>query len=142
MPDQSSDESVNDEDWYGEELTDRTYTRCTFANVDLTEASSRGAVFEECVFRNVRLNASRHVGSAFLRCTFNRCTLFEAEFTDCKMVGSAFHESALRPLRVTGGDWSFVAMPGADLRGVSVRRVRMREADLSATNWEDAVLTD
>jgi fluoroquinolone resistance protein len=136
------DESFSNEDWYAEELTDRTYTRCAFSHIDLTEASSRGSLFTECTFGNVRFNASRHADSAFLRCTFKRCNFFEAEFVDCKMTGSMFHQSTLRPLRVTGGDWSFVGLPGADLRGIAVQGVRMREVDLTGANCADAVFTD
>jgi fluoroquinolone resistance protein len=136
------DETFNGDDWYAEDLADRRYLRCVFSHVDLTEATSRGAVFEECSFHNVRLNASRHLDSAFLRCEFKRCNLFEAEFTGCKLVGSSFHQSQLRPLRIIGGDWSFVALPGADLRGIAVTGARMREADLTGANCADAVITD
>jgi fluoroquinolone resistance protein len=135
--------TFRDEDWYGEELVERAYTGCTFHHVDLTEATSRGSVFTECTFGNVKFNASRHVDSAFLRCTFKRCSFFEAEFTGCKLVGSAFTDAeSLRPLRIAGGDWSFVGLSGADLRGVNVRGVRMREADLTRADCTDAVLAD
>jgi fluoroquinolone resistance protein len=134
------DEQFSNDDWYGEELDERAYTRCSFAHIDLTESVSRGAVFTECSFSNVKFNASRHVDSAFVRCVFKRCSLFEAELTGCKLVGSAFTESVLRPLRVSGGDWSFVTLEDADLRGVTVRGVRMRETDLTAANLEGAVL--
>lgn len=136
------DVTFRGDDWYGEDLVDRHYLRCTFSDVDLTEATSRGSVFEECTFHNVRLNASRHVDSAFLRCVFKRCNLFEAEFTGCKLVGSSFHQSQLRPLRIIGGDWSFVALPGADLRGALITGVRMRETDLTGANCAEAVITD
>jgi fluoroquinolone resistance protein len=126
------DQTFRNVDWYGEEFTERHYLRCTFLHLDLTEATSQGTVFEECVFGNVRFNASRHTDAAFLRCAFNRCNFFEAEFTGCKVTGSQFAECDLRPLRVTGGDWSFVGLPGADLRGTTFQGVRMRE---------DAVLT-
>jgi fluoroquinolone resistance protein len=135
-------ESFRNEDWYAEELLDVHYRGCEFHHVDLTEAWSRGAIFEECVFGNVRFNASRHTDSAFLRCTFKRCNLFEAEFTGCKLTGSVFHQSTLRPLRVIGGDWSFVGLPGADLRGITMQGVRMREVDLTGANCVDAVLAD
>src|SRR4029450_7602547 len=119
-----ADESFHGEDWYGEPLADRAYTRCTFTDVDLTEAHSRGTVFEECHFSLVRFNASRHTDSAFLRCTFQRATLFEATFTGCKLTGSTFDQCELRPLRITGGDWSFVGLAGADLRGVRIEGTR------------------
>src|SRR5690606_39240725 len=79
------DETFSGADWYGEEIIDRTYGRCTLWNVDLTEAISRGALFEECTFHNVRFNASEHTDSAFLRCVFRACNLFEARFTGCKL---------------------------------------------------------
>jgi fluoroquinolone resistance protein len=62
-------ESFAHEDWYGDEFVERVYRRCDFNDVDLTEAQTRGTVFEECTFGNVRFNASRHADSAFLRCT-------------------------------------------------------------------------
>jgi uncharacterized protein YjbI with pentapeptide repeats len=43
---------------------------------------------------------------------------------------------------VIGGDWSFVGLPGADLRGVTIHGVRMREADLTGANCEEAALVD
>ncbi|WP_326558019.1 pentapeptide repeat-containing protein [Micromonospora sp. NBC_01796] len=135
-------ETFRNEDWYGDEFTDSTYVGCTFLHVDLMEASTRGTVFQDCTFGNVQFNASRHTDSAFLRCTFKRCNLFEAEFTGCKFVGSTFTESDLRPLRVFGGDWSFVGLSGADLRGVRFEGVRMREIDLTAANCAEAAIVN
>ncbi|GAA1772049.1 pentapeptide repeat-containing protein [Luedemannella helvata] len=141
MADVIEGETFRDLDWYGEEFEDRAYERCFFFDVDLTEAVSRGARFEECSFGNVRFNASRHTDSAFLRCVFTRCVFFEAEFTGCKLVGSRFVECELRPLRADGGDWSFVGLAETDLRGVSLTGLRMREVDLSGANCEGATLT-
>jgi fluoroquinolone resistance protein len=142
MTSEVAEESFSGVDWYGEQLADREYRRCQFFDADLTEAQSQGVVFTECTFGNVRFNASRHTDSAFIRCTFKRCNLFEAEFTGCKLVGSSFLECALRPLAVTGGDWSFASLAGADLRGVVLREVRMREVDLAGADCREAVLTD
>ncbi|WP_420813628.1 pentapeptide repeat-containing protein [Planosporangium thailandense] len=136
------DASFDDEDWYGEELADRAYTRCTFSQVDLTEAQTQGVVFTDCAFVDVRFNTSRHASSAFVGCTFERCNLFDAEFVGCKLTGSTFHKSALRPLRVIGGDWSFVGLSGADLRDATVEGTRMREIDLTGANCEDAAFTN
>ena len=47
------------DDWWGEEVVDRAYTRCRFSDVDLTEATIRGTSFEECQFFNVRFNSGR-----------------------------------------------------------------------------------
>ena len=124
------DESYAGEDWYAEEMVDRAYLRCRFSDVDLTEASTQGVRFEECQFFNVRFNASRHTDSAFLRCLFTRANLFEARFDGCKLTGSTFRDSDFRPLTVAGGDWSFVSLVEADLRGCTLTDVRMREADL------------
>lgn len=131
------------EDWYAEELDARAYTGCTFSDIDLTESASTRSVFTGCTFGGVRFNASTHTDSAFVSCTFTRCNLFDVTFTGCKLTGSTFKESVtLRPLRVLGGDWSFVALPGADLRGTSFQGVRMREVDLTAANCTDAVFSD
>lgn len=135
------DESFAHEDWYGDELVERVYRGCDFNDIDLTEAQTRGVVFDECTFGNVRLNASRHADSAFLRCTFTRCNLFEAEFDGCKLTGSTFDDSPVRPMRVKGGDWSFASLARADLRGVTFDGVRMREVDLSGANCAGATIT-
>ncbi|MFI6226470.1 pentapeptide repeat-containing protein [Micromonospora echinospora] len=142
MPELTEDATYRHDDWYGEEIVDRHFVRCSFQEIDLTEATTRGAVFTECSFGGVRFNASRHVDSAFTRCVFTRCVLFEAEFTGCKLVGSTFTDCELRPLRVEGGDWSFVALPKADLRGVRLTGVRMREVDLTGADLTGGVLTN
>jgi fluoroquinolone resistance protein len=123
VPDATQDPPVEEQrffrdDWYGEELAGRHYVRCDFHEVDFSEALTRNSVFTDCVFGNVRFNASRHTDSAFTGCAFKRCNFFDAEFTGCKLVGATFTECELRPLRVTGGDWSFAGLAGADLRSV------------------------
>jgi uncharacterized protein YjbI with pentapeptide repeats len=142
MAEEIEGESFADEDWYGEDLVQRVYRRCSFTNVDLTEAQSRLCTFDECRFGSVRFNASRHHDSAFLSCTFRRCNFFEARFDGCKLSGSQFVECDLRPLEVTGGDWSFVGLSMAKLRGVTFRGVRMREADLGGADLTEATLSD
>jgi fluoroquinolone resistance protein len=115
-------------------------TDWTFA--DLIEWETDGETFEECDFSNARLNASRHTGSAFLRCTFRRSNLFDAAFVGCKMTGSVFESAETRPLRVEGGDWSYVRLRGADLHGVSLRGVRLAEADLTDADLTGCDLRD
>ncbi|SOD71482.1 uncharacterized protein YjbI with pentapeptide repeats [Jatrophihabitans sp. GAS493] len=131
------------DDWYAEEIVGRSYTDCQFHQIELTEAVLQNCTFTNCIFGNVSFNASRHVDSAFLGCTFRRCNFFDVEFSGCKLLGSTFEQSAsLRPMRVIGGDWSFVVLAGADLRGCSFQSVRMREADLTAANCVDTVFAD
>ena len=84
-----TDEVFAGDDWYGRELAGDVFLRCTFSDVDLVEATSAGARFEACRFGNTRLNASRHQDTAFVQCVFERCSLFDAEFDDCKLTGSA-----------------------------------------------------
>jgi len=132
-----TEQTVAGEDLYGEDLTGRVDSRVLFADVDLTEStSSAGSVFDECVFRNVRFNAAVLQGAAFTNCTFERCNFFDATFADCKLVGSMFDRCAYDRLTVTGGDWSFVGLPGADLRSASFAGVRMREADLTGVRGD------
>ncbi|WP_424638995.1 pentapeptide repeat-containing protein [Embleya sp. AB8] len=133
---------IRDEDWYGKELTDTAkYTRYSFLDTDWTEVVNEGAVFDECTFAGVRFNASRHTGAAFTNCTFKRCTFFDTRFTDCKLVGSLFQQCTYTLFEVSGGDWSFVGLPGADLRQVTFDGTRMREVDLTAARLEQATVT-
>lgn len=126
----TEDETFERIDWYGEEIAARTYRRCRFADADLTETATRGVVFEDCVFDRVRFNASQHTDSAFINCGFTGCNLFDVRFDDCKLVGSRYSGCVLRPIHVSGGDWSFTVLAEADLRGSRLLRVRLREADL------------
>ena len=130
----------SDEDWYGEDLSGRTFIGCRFEDCDLTEVVSTSATFEECEFVRCRLNASTHRHTVLARCVFRRTSLFSARLHDCRLVGSTFDTCTLRPLTVTGGDWSFVSLSGAKLAGVDLAGVRLEEADLSAADLTDVVL--
>jgi fluoroquinolone resistance protein len=132
---------VRGEDWYGRTLSEERFTRYSFLDMDWTEVANEGAVFDTCTFAGVKFNASVHTGAAFINCTFKRCTFFDTKFTDCKMVGSLFRQSTYTLFEVTGGDWSFVGLPGADLRQATFDGVRMREVDLTAARLEKASLT-
>ncbi|MFD3354238.1 pentapeptide repeat-containing protein [Streptomyces fradiae] len=132
---------IADEDWYGREVTGRTYTRYSFVDTDWTEIRTENAVFDACVFSGVRFNASRHTGTAFTNCTFQRCTFFDTAFTDCKLVGSHFQRCEFTLLAVRGGDWSFTALPGARLARAGLDRVRLREADLTGADLTGAEVT-
>ena len=123
-------------DWSGEDISGQTHTRVLFVNLDLTEAKNTGAVFSECTFKRAKFNASEHVGAAFLNCTFVNCNFFDAKFTECKLVGSMFDRCTFEITQVTGGNWSLVGLPGADLRSATFRDVRMREADLTGARCQ------
>jgi uncharacterized protein YjbI with pentapeptide repeats len=134
-------ESITGEDWYGEDITGLTRERIAFRDVDLTETTSTaGATFTDCVFREVRFNVSLHAGAAFANCYFANCSFFDASFTDCKFLGSTFERCTFDRLTVSGGDWSFVGLAGADLRTASFQSVRMREADLTAARCDGATI--
>ncbi|WP_106399491.1 pentapeptide repeat-containing protein [Actinocorallia populi] len=66
--------------------------------------------------------------------------MFDAEFTRCKLTGSMFDGCTYGALKVSGGDWSFVGLPGADLRGSRFSEVRLREADLTGARLQSAEL--
>jgi uncharacterized protein YjbI with pentapeptide repeats len=129
------------EDWYGEDLTGREWSGESFRELDLSETTSAlGARFTECTFRHCRFNVSEHTGAAFDNCTFSNCNFFGASFTDCKFLGSRFERCTFDQLTVRGGDWSFVALPGADLRSAKFENTRMREIDLGGTRLAGAAL--
>lgn len=142
LPAPATDTEVRNADWDGQDLARQQHSRVAFVDVDLTDTASHGAVFSECTFRDCRLNASRHTDTAFVNCTFVRCSFFDAHFDGCKLVGSMFDRCTFGPLHVERGDWSFVGLPGADLRRARFRGVRMREADLTGARFEGARLID
>ncbi|MFI1397593.1 pentapeptide repeat-containing protein [Streptomyces sp. NPDC020681] len=139
--DPGKDPVVRDEDWYGRDLSGQKFARYTFYDTDWTECVDDGGVFDECTFSGVKFNASRHTSAAFTNCTFKRCTFFDTRFEQCKAVGSLFQQCTFNLFEVTGGDWSFVGLPGADLRKAVFDGVRMREADLTAARLDGATVT-
>lgn len=128
----STEATVSGEDWYGRDLSGMVAERIAYLRVDMSETTSTsGAVFNECAFRDVDFNAAIHVGTAFLNCTFTGCSFFGASFSECKLLGSMFDRCRFGTITVSGGDWSFVGLPGADLGKSSFDGVRLREADLT-----------
>jgi uncharacterized protein YjbI with pentapeptide repeats len=138
----ATESTVSGADWYGEDISGRNHARVLFVDLDLTEAENHGAVFTECTFRRARFNVSVHTGAAFVNCTFEGCNFYDAAFTDCKLVGCVFDRCTFDALKVSGGNWSFVGMPGADLRSASFSRVNLREADLTGARCEGASMRD
>ncbi|MBO9524483.1 MAG: pentapeptide repeat-containing protein [Nocardioidaceae bacterium] len=118
-----TESEVVSERWDGEDLSGREFRRVAFLDVDLTDATATGATFEECTFRDTDLNAVAFTDSAFVNCTFVKSSLFGARFTGCKLTGSMFDRCRFGALEVTGGDWSFTGLPGADLRGSDLSAV-------------------
>ncbi|WP_370947350.1 hypothetical protein AB5J62_07285 [Amycolatopsis sp. cg5] len=55
------------------------------------------------------------------------------DLTEASTRGVVFTECSLRPLRVIGGDWSFVSLPRADLRGSDLTALDPRQAELDGT---------
>lgn len=128
---QGTTSRVVGEDWYGRDLSGVEHRRVAFVDLDLTETTGTGAVFEDCTFAGVRFNASVHVEAAFVNCTFRRCSFFDARFERSKLVGSGFDGCELGALAVDGGNWSFVRLRGADLTSARFTGTRLREADLT-----------
>ncbi|HEV2643540.1 MAG TPA: pentapeptide repeat-containing protein, partial [Candidatus Elarobacter sp.] len=85
-----TDSTVAGEDWYGQDVSGQNHPRTAFVDLDMTEVTNDGAVFDECTFRGARFTVSSHANAAFVNCTFTGCTFFDARFTGCKFVGSKF----------------------------------------------------
>ncbi len=141
-PAPDTESTVTAADWYGQVISGQSHTRVAFVDLDMTEVENDGAVFTECTFRRARFNVSRHSNAAFVNCTFSGCNFFDASFTECKLVGSMFDRCTLDMTRVDGGNWSFVGLPGADLRTATFSSVRMREADLTGARCEGSSFRD
>lgn len=137
-----TESAIRSKEWDGRDPDAETHTKVLFVDVDMTEMTNNGSVFEECTFRGVRFNCSVHENAAFVNCTFVRCSFFDAAFNACKLVGSMFDGCTYGLLKADGGDWSFAGLPGADLTGSTFHDVRLREADLTGARLTKAVVTD
>lgn len=130
-------------DWYGADLSGFTAEAVCYLRADAMEATSRsGTRFIDCTFRDSSFVDAQFSAAAFLNCTFTGCRLVGAEFRDCKFTGSMFDRCELARITINGGDWSLVGMPGADLKGASLRNVRMPELDLTGARCDGAVMRD
>jgi uncharacterized protein YjbI with pentapeptide repeats len=134
--------TIRDQDWDGEKLDHQSFERVTLVDVDMTELVNEGSTFDECVFRNVKFNASTHTDAAFLNCVFSTCSLFDVTFASCKLVGSRFERCSFKLLKVRAGDWSFVGLARAQLDGAAFNDVRMRECDLTGASLAAAAIRE
>ena len=134
--------TVRSSDWSGEDISGQSHSAVLFVDLDLTEAENTAASFEDCTFRGARFNVSIHRDAAFVNCTFSGCSFYNTQFTDCKFVGSVFDRCSFEGTVITGGNWSFVGLRGADLRTAEIRGVRLREADLSTARCQGSTLRD
>ena len=135
-----TDSRIDRAEWFETDLSGVTHERVLFQDLDMTDSTGVGARFVDCTFRGALLDRCELDATAFENCTFVRCSLIGARFTDCKFVGSAFDAAAAERMTVDGGDWSFVGLPGTDLRRACFDRVRMREADLTGAKLGRAML--
>lgn len=129
-----------DEDWYGDALGAARFTDCTFTGVDLSEASTAGAMFDRCTFHTCRFNSSAHVASAFVACDVRRSNFFDATLEGCKLVGTVFADCVLRPMTVRGGQWQGVTIRSTNLARLDLAGLDLREADLSMSDLTGASL--
>lgn len=134
--------TISGADWYGKEIERQLHESTLFVDLDLTEARNVASVFNACTFRRARFDTSAHQDAAFVNCTFLSCNFFDSTFTDCKFVGSMFDGCQFDNMRVVNGDWSFVGLPGADLRRATFSGTRLREADLTGARCEGSSIRD
>jgi uncharacterized protein YjbI with pentapeptide repeats len=118
------------EDWYAREFGSERFESCVFIDCDFTEVSTRGTIFDRCEFIGVAFNASTHDTTRFDNCIVRDSSFFGATFLHCKLTGTQIRNTAMRPLTVDGGLWSWVNLFGADLRGVNFDGVNLEETDL------------
>src|SRR3546814_3994007 len=59
----AEDQHYRGEDWYADDLGATRFVRCTFSDVDFSEVTSSGAIFDQCTFHGSRFNASTHTRS-------------------------------------------------------------------------------
>src|SRR5690242_75446 len=117
----ATETTVAGADWSRKDISGEAHTRVAFVDLDLSEVESTGASFADCTFRRARFNASVWQDSAFTNCTFAHCNFFDARFSQCKFVGTVFDRCTFEIMKVDGGNWSLVALPGADLRSATFR---------------------
>lgn len=138
----ATDSLVAGANWDGQDISGQLHTRVEFVDLDLTEARNNGAVFTDCTFRRCKFNVSVHKDAAFVNCTFKSCTFFDTKFIECKFVGSMFDRCTYDLMEISGGNWSHVGLPGANLDKATLKNVRLREVDFTGTRAVDGTIRD
>jgi fluoroquinolone resistance protein len=134
--------------------------------IDLHEVSLSGKEFDDCTFRQVKLQESRLGGLRLSDCRFEDCDLTaihpqgmkaqQVHFARCKMVGVQwselaqypqveFHECQLRYATFLGLDLRRARFIRCDIREATFLRMDLTEADfdgsdLTGTKFEDCQL--
>ena len=128
-------------DWDWAELDSVTFVRCRFEDAHLLELVTRSCLFEECVLTGVRMAGGQHTGTAFLSCRFDRARLSNSVLEACKLTGSQFLGSDLRPLEARDCDWSWTSLRGVDLSGTDLSGQKFVEADLTDADLRECDLS-
>jgi len=136
------DESFEAADLRGRRMADTHFLRCTFDEAAMDDAVTTAVTFTDCTFDGAELTNSTHRHSAFLNCSFIRTGLRGVTWDGCKMTGSTFDDCRTHPMTVVGGDWSYVALGGANLRELDLSGVRLAEANLTGADLSRARLRD
>jgi len=138
------------------------FVRCRLTRPGFAHADLRDSVFEACVFADpatqrganfafARLDEARFVSCDLTHARFESADLYAAGFESCNLLGARFgrarfHRTMGRTIVRAAGRFVDCNLELADLSDLSVpachfARSRLREADLSGTDFEGADLT-
>lgn len=152
MLDMSCFENEDFRDFTAEDsINAKAFKNCNFSGADLSDITIYSCKFDNCNFSGSKLNGSVIKSSAFINCKFRYASLFAAEFTECKMTGSAFVGADCVCFQVQGGDWSYTDLRENDFSKMNLSHVNFSGADLRGCdfskssvrycNFDEALLT-
>lgn len=104
----------------GATLTEAKITGCKLTGVDLAEAKTLGAVFEETL-----LIAAKLPGFSFRKATLRQLDLGQADLKKADFRDAVFEDCSLRDANLAGARFQ-----GADLRGCDLGGLRLADAAL------------
>lgn len=140
-------------------MADTQFDGERFIRQDFRATGLRGAVYEECLFRNCELAAADLQHSRFISCRFESCNLSlalisgsafrDVNFEGCKMLGLRFDQCGGFGLDATFSNcildqcvFHKVAMPKTQFRNCSVAEADLSGADLRDALFENCDLRD
>lgn len=131
-------------DLSGLDLTNFSFERCTIIKADLSHVKAAGTTWTGCRARQAVVKGAEFTDAAFKGGDWNnsdweRATIAGATFTGVKLTGSSFVSA-----KSLGAGFEDCPMRSADLRGLSFKKGRlgqcdMTSANLSGTDFRDAV---
>ena len=130
-----SDMDFTNCDMKGLVIQDKTFTKCKFNKVNLTNAKLKNIKFIEINFEGVKFVSAKLEDVSFKNCVFSN-----TDFTTAKMKKVSLINAKLMGSNLTGAELEGAELGGADMEGADLKAANLAGANLKNANLKNASL--